>query len=647
MLTLPRIYSSNALYQADAPLTVRGTAAPGARVTVSLLRGEEQAGAAAVSGADGSFSAVLDGFPASFEPAVLRISDGEDEAVFENILFGELWLASGQSNMELPNIAIPDCESLYDAVAGRAIRVYSVSYDVPGNLFPWDPSPDQPGSWVLSDNRAGLAGVSAMGLKFVEVLYRSLGEKTPVGFLNASWGGTPITAWFPRAAIEADPAMTETCRRTGNLPDREAWNTRGDLNFQQPSAQYNLKIGPLEGLKVRGVIWYQGENECGGEYWQRAYADYLRFYHKTYAERFAADPDRFFMISSLIYPWTYGPSGECNLGFLNDAFVTVAKESPDKFVFLPISDLEPDWAFHQNNHPIHPTNKYFVGEAAARLALTNVYGRPGDAAPAHLASWEIRENRIRLTFSHGPLRVGYAPGERIRGLYVAGEDELYLPAEYEITSPDTMEVWCDEIARPVYAAYNVQSMEPKVNLFAGDYPAAPFFTDRKHYLNIEARPWYDCGAASRWASKMHGEILDLFFRPVFEPLAASAVCPDTAFRCADPVSLRAEGEAEEFGFCVRSYPYQRLDFQKFGGLSMNLFHADDAAPTLALVTDAGETVLPIEKIRDVRAGWAAYEVRFGDLSDDEIRRMEFRFRRTSPDYRFVCAEHLRLFNKNG
>ncbi|MBO6053780.1 MAG: hypothetical protein J6Q17_08585, partial [Clostridia bacterium] len=87
-------------------------------------------------------------------------------------------------------------------------------------------------------------------------------------------------------------------------------------------------------------------------------------------------------------------------------------------------------------------------------------------------------------------------------------------------------------------------------------------------------------------------------------------------------------------------------FQKYGGLSMNLFHADDAAPTLVLVTDAGETVLPIEKIRDIRAGWAAYAVRFGDLPDDEILRMEFRFRRTSPDYRFVNVEHLRLFQKD-
>ena len=646
MLTLPRIYSSNALYQADAPLTVRGTAAPDARVTVSLTRGAEQAEITVVSSADGAFCAILDGFAASFDPAVLHVTDGEEEKIFENILFGELWLASGQSNMELPNIAIPDAEFLYDAVAGCAIRVYSVSYDVPGNLFPWDPLPDQPGSWILPDDRAGLAGVSAMGLKFVETLYRALGEKTPVGFLNASWGGTPITAWFPRAAIEADPAMRETCRRTGNYPDEEAWNTRGDLNFQQPTAQYNLKIGPLEGLRVRGVIWYQGENECGGEYWQKAYADYLRFYHKTYAERFAADPARFLMISSLIYPWTYGPSGECNLGYLNDAFVTVAVESPDKFAFLPISDLEPDWAFHQNNHPIHPTNKYFVGKSAARLALSNVYGMPGDTAPAHLASWEIRGNRIRLTFSHGPLRVGQTPGERIRGLYVAGEDERYLPAEFEITGQDTMEVWCDEIAEPVYAAYNVQSMEPKVNLYAGDYPAAPFFTDKKHYLNIESRPWYDAGAVSRWASKMHGDILDLFFRPVFEPLAESAVCPDTAFRCADPVSLRIEGDAELFGFCVRSYPYGRIYFQKYGGLRMNLFHADDAAPTLVLVTDAAKTVLPITKIRDIRAGWAAYEVRFGTLPEDEILRMELRFRRPSPDYRFVNVEHLRLFKKD-
>ncbi len=648
MITLPHVFASNALYQADAPLTVRGRATPDARVTLTLTRGDEETGTTVTAAPDGTFSAVLEGFAASFEPAALRITDGDGEKILENLLFGELWLASGQSNMELPNAAIPDCEDLYGRVAGCAIRVYSVSYDVPENRFPWDPSPDQPGAWVLPDDRAGLGGVSAMGLKFAEVLYRALGEKIPVGFLNASWGGTPITAWFPRAAIFGDPAMTEICRRCGMLPDADAWNTRGDLNFQQATAQYNLKIAPLEGLRVRGVIWYQGENECGGEYWQKAYADYLRFYQRTYAKRFGADPDHFPMISSLIYPWTYGPSGECNLGYLNDAFVTVAKESPDKFVFLPISDLEPDWAFHQNNHPIHPTNKYFVGEEAARLALANVYGQPGDKTPAILASWETAGSRIRLVFPESvrDLRVGRTPGECARGLYVAGEDGIYLPAEYEITGPNTMEIWCGEIARPVHAAYNVQSMEPKVNLFAGDYPVAPFFTDREHYLNIEARPWYDCGAVSRWASKMHDDILDLFFRPVFEPLPASSVCPDTAFRCADRVSLRTEGEEEAFGFLVRAYPYQRLDFQKFGGLWMNLFHAEDASPVLALVTDAGETVLPVERVRDLRAGWAVYEVRFGDLPADEIRRMEFRFRRSSPNYRFVNAEHLRLFKKD-
>ena len=648
MLTLPHVFSSNALYQADAPLTLRGRAAPCSTVTASLARGEFHAEAAAQSDEDGVFSLTLHTPAASAEEAEIRITDGEDEAILQNILFGELWLASGQSNMELPNSAIPDCERMYDIIASRTVRVYNVSYDVPENRFPWDPQPDQRGEWILPADRAGLSGVSAMGLKFAETLSRTLGDGIPVGFLNASWGGTPITAWFPRAAIEDDPMMTETCRRCGTLPDHETWNTRGDTNFQQPTAQYNLKIGPLEGLRVRGVLWYQGENECGGEYWQRSYAEYLRFYQRVYAERFAADPEKFYMISSLIYPWTYGPSGECNFGYLNDAFVTVTKESPDKFAFFPISHLEPDWAFHQNNHPIHPTNKYYAGEYAGELALANVYDRGGERSPAILESWEIAGHRIRLTFPESTrfLRVGTSPHERARGLYVAGEDGLYLPAEYEITGRNTMEIWCDEIEHPVHCAYNVQSMEPKVNLYAGDFPVAPFFTDHEHYLNIEARPWYDCGASSRWASKMHDAVLDLFFRPVFEPLKNSAVCPDTAFRRRDPVSLRVEGEEEDFGFFVRAYPYQRLDFQKYGGLTLNLYHAADAAPSLSLVTDAGETVLPIEKTAELGAGWASYEIRFGDLPEDEIRRMEFRFRLASPDYRFVNVEHLRLFRKS-
>ena len=651
MLRLPCIFSSDALFQAASVLTVHGVTDTASPVRAAFLAPDGTVFAEAEAHPDdkGRFSADLPTPAPSFAEYTLTVSDGEETRTAEHILFGELWLASGQSNMELSNTFIPDAEFLYDAVADKRIRVFSVSYDVTEDRFPWEPDEFQRGEWILADNRQALAGVSAMGLKFVERLYPALNENAeiPVGFLNASWGGTPITGWFPRDAVLADPHMTEVMTRTGTMPDEEKWNTRGGLNFQQPTAQYNLKIAPLHGLKFRGVIWYQGENECGGEYWQKAYADYLRFYHKTYSDRFAANPDRFFMISSLIYPWTYGPSGECNLGFLNDAFVTVAKESPDKFIAVPIGDLEPDWGYFLSNHPIHPTNKYPLAERTARLALANVYeGRP--EAPAVLDSWKTENGRVRLTFARGtgPLRVGTGSGERVHGLYVAGADGVYLPAECEIVSPNEMDVWCEEIPEPVHAAYGIQSMEPKINLFAGDYPVLPFFTDRETWLNIEARPWYDPAVTSTWASRMRGDILDLFFRPVWMPIAESEICPDTAFRCEDGCSVRIEAAADNpgtFGAYVRSCPYQQLDLGKFRGLRANFFNIKGMTASLVLRKGEEETVCPFVKTAELRGGWARYEASFGDLAPDAVfDRMEFRFEREGETFRFVNLERLRL-----
>ena len=205
-----------------------------------------------------------------------------------------------------------------------------------------------------------------------------------------------------------------------------------------------------------------------------------------------------------------------------------------------------------------------------------------------------------------------------------------------------MDIWCDEIPEPKNAAYNIQSMEPKVNLFAGDYPVAPFFTDRDTCLNIESRPWYDCGAVSRWATRMHDDVLDLFFRPVFEPLCGSEVCPDTAFHRRDRVSLRVAGEKSEFGCKVRSYPYQRLDFEKFAGMSVHLFNTSGLEASLALVSENGEIVIPFVRKDDLGAGWGVYEAVFPKITG-EITQMEFRFRREKANYRFANIEHPRLF----
>lgn len=655
MFTLPHVFANGALFQGNASLSITGQASPNAAVTGTITRsGTAICSALTETDADGRFTLSLHTPSPSFDPCTVTLTCGEDVHIMEDVLFGELWLASGQSNMEFANDSNPKCKDMYAEVAQKTIRVYHVDYPSFGaeGAFPWDPDTMMTGHWISSDDGKNLGHVSALGLKFVNDLYDFLNfdadvpADVPVGFLNATWGGTSMPSWFRLSELEKETDLCERMKKLGNYPTPENWNTRGGGNFQQTCSQYNVKIAPLEGVKVRGVIWYQGENECGGQYWHRMYADYLRAYHRMYTRLFAAYPGDFMMISSLIYPWTYGGSGECNVGYLNDAFVETALESPDKFAYAPIGDLEPVWSYHQGNHPIHPANKYEVGARMARLALTNVYGDTGMKSPAYLDQVQHIHNRMVLTFKggYGNLHVGHTPGEALHGLYIAGDDGIYLPAEYDIADNNILCIWNDAIPEPKHAAYAVQSLDVKCNLFCGDCPVTPFFTDKETYINIEQKPWYDTSVNSRWASRLRGDILDLFFHPVFHPIPGSEVCCDTAFRCQSNGSIRVCSEDDEktFGCYVKSYPYGRLDLQKFKGLRVNLYNTGSMTAELVLTTADGDTVLPFKKLEHIGYGWDRYEAVFGELADTEITRMTFRFTRDSDRFHFVNMERIRL-----
>ncbi len=653
MFTLQKIFTDGALFQADASLIIHGKAGADAEITGKIFRESGLVSSAStVADSDGSFSLELKTPSASFEKYEISLHCGACgcDYTMHDVLFGELWLASGQSNMELSNSFHTDIQKLFDEIKGNNIRVYHVDYPSFGGNgnFPWEPDRMMTGRWMDADDEAGLMIVSALGLKFAADLYKwlNLAEKVPVGFLNATWGGTSMPSWFPKDLLDREETLCEQMKKIGNYPTPENWNTRGEGNFQQTCSQYNVKIAPLEGVKVRGVLWYQGENEAGGEFWQKMYANYLRFYHKAYAERFAAEPDSFVMLSSLIYPWTYGGSGECNMGYLNNAFIETAKESPEKFVAVPIGDLAPSWAYAQGNHPIHPTNKYPLGERMASLALDNVYGRGWDqTSPAHLTDWEIVGNRIRLTFE--PVGFGlYIDGEKPLGLYVAGEDNVYLPAECEIEDgTGVMEVWCDAIAEPKNVAYGIQSLEPCCNIWGGTYPIYPFYTDKVTNLNIEARPWYDTNRTSVWASKMHDDVLDLFYHPIWQAEVNSEVCPDIAFTL-EKQSVRVSSDDAEFGCFVKAYPYNKLDLQKFGKLSVNLYNTVGLSAKLVLEWANGAVEIPFVKSADLRGGWQTFEAELSAIPEGvEIKKMHFRFAHTDCRYHFVNLEHVRLWKK--
>jgi len=648
MIQLQHIFSDNAVFQAKSNITVNGKTEAKSKITGVIKRDEVAIQSQTVSDENGAFHLEINTPEASFDTYNIEISnENNDKIEIKNVLFGEVWIASGQSNMELSNFFHDDVSKLYAEIKGKNLRVYNVDYPsfgADGN-FPWEPDTMMTGRWITSAEDNHLNGVSAVGLMYANKVYDFLNKAAdvPVAFLNATWGGTSMPSWFPFDAIEKDEYISERLKKLNNYPTAENWNTRGGGNFQQTCSQYNVKIAPLEGVKARGVIWYQGENETGGEYWIKAYADYLRFYHRTYAERFGADPDNFKMISSLIYPWTYGGSGECNVGYINNAFTETAIEAPEKFLASPICDLAPSWAYAQGNHPIHPTNKYPLGERMAMLAIDNVYGGTCEQKmPAYLDSFEICGSRIRLHFASVGTGL-YIDGFKAVGLYIAGEDNNYLPAECEIVSDDILEIWCDAISEPKNAAYCVQSLEPCCNIHAGKYPVYPFYTDKVNYITIEARPWYDTTRTSVWAWQGHDDVLDLFYHPIWNPEFGSEVCPDIAFSLENQ-SLRVCSDAAEFGCYVKSYPYNKLDLQKYDHMTVNLYNTNELTAVLKIEAANGVVEIPFEKVSDIRAGWSEYKADLKAISADyDIKKMHFVFAQKNSRYHFVNLEKVRLW----
>ncbi len=649
MFTIPHVFSSGALFLQNSTLTISGNASANAVVSAKILaeNGDCFFAATALADEKGDFSLTLSTPAASFKPYTVALSsDKGDSHIMTDVLFGELWLATGQSNMELANASLPHTAAMYESIRSRKIRAYFVKHPVPDSgPFPWNPDHSAEGDWIHSQSPEGFDPVSALATSFSRDLFDKLNRDAdvPVGFLNSCWGGTNMVCWLPRDAVNADTFLHDRLADCGMVSTEENWNSAGGGNFQQMHAMYNAKIAPLEGVKVRGVLWYQGENDVGNEFEKKIYGDLLRFYHRVYGERFAADKEHFPMICSLLAPWFYGDSGECNRCYLNDAIVETAVGDPDKFTFTPVGDLPLEWSYHTGNHPIHPTHKYPVGARFAKLAYANAYGE-GQKAAASLVSCEKKGDSLLLTFRNvgTGLRMG---GGMVRTLYVAGADDLYLPAEAQILSPDTLKVWCDAITDPVNVAYAVQSPESNCNLYAGDFPVAPFFTDRSKPLNIEARVWYDTSAHTVLTSKIHEEVLDFFYRPIWLPLGDCEVCHDEAFRRDSVASIRVAADGPVFGCRVKSYFANKLNFEKFGGMEVSLFNTKGLDARLRLRYADAAVELPFEKISELSGSWSRWKVTFGELPAGEIQAMEFLFTQNGNRYHFVNLERPRLLKK--
>ncbi len=498
---LPKVFGDNMVLQREMPVPVWGWADKGEKVTVSFAGQDKTAEA----GEDGAWRVTLDPLKASKEPAELKVA-GTNVITVKNILVGEVWICSGQSNMQMVVGSVLNAKDEIAAATNPLIRhitVPTIQNHLPQNDFGGN-------GWVLcSPQTAG--NFTAAGYFFARDLVKEL--DVPVGLINSSWGGTCIETWVPPEGFKLVPELSKILTQVeewnsesaaGNakfteyvaklkewLPKAEAAlaakkavpaipvSPHADMNHQLPTKLFNAMINPLIPFAFRGAIWYQGESN-GGEgvtYLQKKKAliggwralwkqGDFPFYHVQLANYQTSNPDN--------------AAGGDGWSKLREAQLQSISAIPNTgmAVIIDIGDAV----------DIHPKDKQDVGSRLARWALAKDYKKKCVFSGPLYKSLKVEGNKIRVSFDSvgGGLMVGEKKGleptkevkdGKLVWFSIAGEDKVWQKAEAVIDG-DTVVVSSEKVANPVAVRYAFTMNPAGANLYNKDgLPASPFRTD--------------------------------------------------------------------------------------------------------------------------------------------------------------------------
>ncbi len=477
-LRLPAMFGNHMVLQRDQAVPVWGWAAPGDEVTVNFAGQKKTAKA----DPDGKWMLKLDPLKASMQPQKMAIARGADVLAIEDVLVGDVWLSSGQSNMHFQMSGVMHSRDEIAAADDPAVRFLTVEAQ-----FGQEPKADAQGIWKpISPTTA--AGCSAVAYYFARDLQRKLG--VPIGLLISSVGGTRIESWMRSETLapiaEASPLIEKwkniSPEEFGNIATayRDFQHQRDKVHPQAvkdakangepvppapqapklrchdcPSALHNGMIAPLQPFAIRGVIWYQGESNSGQP---ASYEKLLPAMIADWRRIWGAELPFLFV--------QLAPHRNTHPAF-REAQQRIWQKTPHTamVVTTDVGDA--------NN--IHPTRKRPVGERLALAARALSYGEKVEYSGPVFNGISVERDRAVVSFTH----VGsglMAKGDALEGFTVAGADGKFHPARAVIEG-STVVVTSDQVAKPV-AVRHGWAMMPEGNLFNREgLPAAPFRSD--------------------------------------------------------------------------------------------------------------------------------------------------------------------------
>jgi sialate O-acetylesterase len=481
---LAAIFSTHMVLQKDQIVPIWGWADPGEEVGVTIAGQTKTARA----DASGKWTVKLDKLQAA-EGLTLTIK-GKNTITVDDVLVGEVWLCSGQSNMGMTVSGADNFEQEKAAANLPKIRMFKE-----GDGASPTPQAEGKGTWVVCAPDT-VGGFSATAYFFGREIHKQLG--VPVGLINSSVGGTPVEAWTSwgaqkdfaelkplfeswekkQAAWDPEKAQSSYAaqkakyqedakkakaegKKAPNAP-RAATEPRRDAWW--PGNLFNGKIAPWIPYAMRGAIWYQGESNAGAG---QLYQLQLTALVKDWRARWGYDfPFGWVQLPDFHQPQT-AP--------VEDSGWVRVREGMLKTLALPSTGMAVTIGCGEASN-IHPKNKQEVGRRLSLWALASVYGKKGLPASSPLPSGhQVRGSEVVVTFTHADGGL-VARGGELKGFAIAGSDKQWYKATAKIDGAQVV-VSCPEVKQPVAVRY-AWADNPEFNLFSGaGLPATPFRTD--------------------------------------------------------------------------------------------------------------------------------------------------------------------------
>lgn len=466
-LKVHSLFQEHMVLQADFNCPVWGTVEPGEEISVSIAGQKKTAKA----GADGKWSLKLDPMKAG-GPHEMTVA-GRNTVTIADVLVGEVWVCSGQSNMEM---VVNSCLNVAEEKASAnfpMVRHFLVKKNPQES-----PVADVSGSWKLTTPE-NVGGFTAVGYFFGRELHQKL--NVPVGLIHTSWGGTAAELWTSKPVLEGNevlkPIVDNFSKRMENYEKQVAGYKeavekakaegkpapKAPSKPMAPSCLYNGMIAPVLPYGIKGAIWYQGESNAGAaKQYQTLFPEMIKNWRKDWGQ--GDFPFGFVQLANFMARKDL--PADSNWAELREAqTMTLSLPKTGMAVIIDIGDAK----------DIHPKNKQDVGKRLSLWAQSQVYGKDIVYSSPLYEAMKVEDGKARISFKHTGTGL-VAKGDKLTGFSIAGEDKNFVWADAKIDG-NTVVVSSDKVAKPAAVRY-AWADNPDCNLYNKEgLPASPFRTD--------------------------------------------------------------------------------------------------------------------------------------------------------------------------